>query len=193
MTDSDSSGGKVDVSHYGFQKTVYRGSDHTSYWGSFNSGTTGKILTVGQQLFAIIFWPSYVQIGIFRNNTSAEQVVTIRGPSYTYINGVSDKYFISAVTFGEDDVFNPPFLNFLEDGGLMRVDSFDEYLDYCQIRRMYELSSPVASTATVTEIRIPYSFLSWFFIDSARKIYNDDGSLKSDYKSQNFMFSDFEN
>ena len=144
-------------------------------------------------MLTVVFWSSYVQIGIYRNNTTALQTILVRANSYVYRDFVSDKYFISAVTFGEDEVFNPPFVNMLESTQALSNDYVDEYLDYCQVRRMYELSSPVASTATVTEIRIPYSFLSWRLMDVDNEVYNEDGSLKSGYETQNYMFSDFEN
>lgn len=195
MTDSTSSGGTVDVSIYNFQRACYRGGRSVS-WGTYTESVVTKSLGVGRQLVSIMFWSNYVQIGIFRNNTSAVQEVLLRAKTYYWTGVVSDKYFISAVTFGEDEVFNPPFVNVLLNLKPLEhipLSMVDDYLDYCQIRRMYELTSPVLTTATVTEIRIPYSYLSWFAMDVERRIYNDDGSLKDDYSSDNNMFSDYEN
>lgn len=192
MTDSTAGGATVDVSHYSFSRACYRGERETS-WGIYSPSVYNVELAIGRQLFVVVFWSSYVQIGIYRNNTNAVQTVLVRGNSYAYNDVVSDKYFISAVTFGEDEVFNPPFLNYLLNGERIQKNDIEEYLDYCQIRRMYELTSPVLSTATVTEIRIPYSYLNWRFMDSEHRVYNEDGSLKDSYLSQNYMFSDFEN
>lgn len=192
MTDSTAGGATVDVSHYSFTRACYRG-EREIQWGIYSPSAFNAQLAIGRQLFVVVFWSYYVQIGIYRNNTNAVQTVLIRGNSYMYNDVVSDKYFISAVTFGEDEVFNPPFLNYLLNGEIIQKNDIEEYLDYCQIRRMYELTSPVSSTATVTEIRIPYSYLNWRFIDSEHKVYNEDGSLKDGYISQNYMFSDFEN
>lgn len=192
MTDSTAGGATVDVSHYSFTRACYRGGNEVR-WGIYSPSVQNAQISIGRQIFAVSFWSTYVQIVIYRNNTNAVQTVVIRGNSYFYNDVVTDKYFISAVTFGEDEVFNPPFLNYLFDQNIIQKDDIEEYLDYCQIRRMYELTSPVASTATVTEIRIPYSYLSWRFIDYEHKVYNEDGSLKDGYYSQNYMFSDFEN
>ena len=192
MADSESGGATVDVSHYSFRHVCYRGGV-TAEWGVYSDTLRTYYLSVGQQMLTVVFWSSYVQIGIYRNNTTALQTILVRANSYVYRDFVSDKYFISAVTFGEDEVFNPPFVNMLESTQALSNDYVDEYLDYCQVRRMYELSSPVASTATVTEIRIPYSFLSWRLMDVDNEVYNEDGSLKSGYETQNYMFSDFEN
>lgn len=195
MTDSTAGGATVDVAHYSFRRACYRGGNSLS-WGVFSSSPRVYEIAIGRQLMAVVFWQTYVQIIIYRNNTSAAQTVTVRGDSFVYQDIVSDKYYISAVTFAEDEVFNPLFVNFLENFGWddpLPKDYVEEYLDYCQIRRMYELSSPVASTATVTEIRIPYSYLSWYLMDVDHNIYNADGSLKDGRYSQNYMFSDFEN
>lgn len=192
MTDSTSTGGTVDVAHFSFTKACHRGGNVLG-WGVYKESAYTYGLRVGYQLFTVNFWSNYVQIGIYRNNSNADQQVLVRGNSYSYSDVVSDKYYISAVTFGEDEVFNPPFVNMIEVTGDLSKDYVDEYLDYCQIRRMYELTSPVLTTATVTEIRIPYSYLSWFVMDSERRVYNDDGSLKDDYFSDNNMFSDYEN
>lgn len=192
MTDSTAGGATVDVSHYSFIRACYRGGNQVR-WGTYSTTVRNVELAIGRQLFVIAFWSTYVQIVIYRNNTNAVQTVVIRGNSYYYGDIVSDKYFISAVTFGEDEVFNPPFLNYLFNTERIQKDDIEEYLDYCQIRRMYELTSPVSSTATVTEIRIPYSYLSWRFVDYEHVVYNEDGSLKDGYYSQNYMFSDFEN
>lgn len=192
MSDSTAGGATVDVSHYSFVQACFRRGTHVR-WGSYSSTVRNVELPIGRQFFVIVFWSTYVQVGIYRNNTNAVQTVLIRGNSYYYGDVVSNKYFISAVTFGEDEVFNPPFLNYLFDNEIIQKDDIQEYLDYCQIRRMYELTSPVASTATVTEIRIPYSFLSWRFLDYEHIVYNEDGSLKDGYYSQSCMFSDFEN
>lgn len=195
MTDSTSSGGTVDVSLYNFRNACYRGG-RTISWGIYISSVSTVGLSVGYQLFSITFWSNYVVIGIYRNNTSFRQEVTLRANTYYWTEVVTDKYFISAVTFGEDEVFNPPFVNVLlnlKSNDRMPLSMVEDYLDYCQIRRMYELTSPVSTTATATEIRIPYSYLSWFSMDVDRKIYNEDGSLKDAYSSNNNMFSDYEN
>ena len=195
MTDSTSSGGTVDVSLYNFRNACYR-SGRSVGWGAYVSAVTTVELGLGHQLFSISIWSNYIQIGIFRNNSTAVQEVLLRGNTYYWVGVVTDKYYISAVTFGEDEVFNPPFVNVLlnlKSDERIPLPMVDDYLDYCQIRRMYELTSPVLSTSTVTELRIPYSYLSWFAMDVDRKIYNDDGSLKDAYSSDNNMFSDYEN
>lgn len=192
MTSSSSEGGSVDVAHLSFKKACYRGGKVVS-WGKYYSSVVTQPLSVGNQFFCVTFWSNFVQVGIYRNNTSAVQNIVVRAPSYGYTDVVSNKHFISALTFGEDPVMNPTFVNLLESSDSPNSEFVEDYLDLCTKRRTYELSSPVASTATVTELRLPYSFLSWFLMDVDHVVYNEDGTLKDGYRVDNFMFSDFEN
>lgn len=192
MTVSVEDGGIVDVSHFSFRKACYRGGKVIS-WGKFYDSVRTYPLSAGNQLFCVTFWSNFVQVGIYRNNTSAVQNVIVRTPSYAYTDVVSNKYFISALTFGEDPVMNPTFVNLLESSDSPNSEFVEDYLDLCTKRRAYELASPVASTATVTELRLPYSFLSWFLMDVDHIVYNEDGTLKDGYRADNYMFSDFEN